>query len=91
MGIKAAAMSLIPRSVASKLNCDAAFRVSRTSILMPRLLMYFLSWGLIGRMLGPRPNINISAFWHDLANRPVTCPKTHGKIAHTRPRPDQVE
>ena len=39
MGINAAAISVTPRSVARRLNCAAAFRVSCTSTRIPRELM----------------------------------------------------
>lgn len=42
IGTNAAATLCVPLSVASKLNCAAAFLVSCISTLIPRLLMYCL-------------------------------------------------
>lgn len=55
MGIKAAATSETPRSVASRLNCAAAFLVSKTSTLIPSSAMCFLVSGLSGRLCFPTP------------------------------------
>jgi hypothetical protein len=62
IGTNAAATCPTPRSVASKLNCAAAFRVSCISSRMPRSLRYLRTWGAIGYTLGPVPMINKSAF-----------------------------
>lgn len=59
-GIRAAATSSTPLSVANKLNCAAAFLVSSTSTLIPRPLICFLVSGLSGAMRGPTPSINRS-------------------------------
>ncbi len=60
MGIKAAATLPTPLSVANRLNWAAAFRVSWISTLIPRLLIYCLVFGLIGRISFPSPRISRS-------------------------------
>ena len=55
MGISAAATSPTPLSVASRLNCAAAFLVSSTSTLMPRSAMRCLVCGLSGKLFLPTP------------------------------------
>ncbi len=60
MGINAHATLPTPRSVASRLNCAAAFRVSCTSTRMPSELIYCLVSGAIGYIEGPRPSISRS-------------------------------
>jgi hypothetical protein len=61
IGISAAATCCTPRSVASRLNCAAAFLVSWISSRMPRLLRYFLIAGAMGVTRGPVPMISKSA------------------------------
>ncbi len=89
MGINAAATSPTPLSVASMLNCDAAFRVSRTSTRMPRLLMYFFVSGLSGRISGPRPRSNRSAS-KALLDSGITTQKEHAR-KHLQERKAQEE
>lgn len=60
MGIRAAATCWTPRSVAKRLNCEAALRVSATSRRMPRSLMCFRVSGETGMMFGPVPRIRRS-------------------------------
>lgn len=60
MGINAQATLPTPRSVASRLNCAAAFRVSCTSTRMPSELMYCLVSGAMGYIEGPRPSMSRS-------------------------------
>lgn len=60
IGIIAAATSDTPRSVASKLNCADAFRVSWTSTRMPRELICFFVWGDNGMMPDPMPRMRMS-------------------------------
>ena len=87
-GIITAATSSVPLSVASRLNCDAAFRVSSTSTLIPRALMAFLVSGLSGAMRGPTPNINksmpVAVCQRPCAHSPRAC-NDRGQL--TRPRP----
>jgi hypothetical protein len=52
------------------LYCDAAFLVSNTSILIPRLLIARLVAGLNGRISGPSPKISRSVV-------PVVSPGTN--------------
>lgn len=59
-GIIAAATSVTPRSVASKLNCAEALRVSCTSTLIPSELMCRFVCGDNGTILDPSPIIKIS-------------------------------
>lgn len=60
IGINAAATSSTPLSVANRLNWLAAFLVSSTSTLMPKLAICFLVAGLSGLFSGPKPRINRS-------------------------------
>jgi hypothetical protein len=60
IGTSAAATCPTPRSVASRLNCAAAFLVSCISSRMPRSLRYLRTLGAIGYTLGPVPMINKS-------------------------------
>lgn len=60
IGIRTAAISVTPLSVASRLNCAAAFLVSSTSTRMPSLATACLVDGLSGAMLFPVPIINMS-------------------------------
>lgn len=60
IGIIAAAISETPRSVASRLNCAAAFLVSTTSTLTPSELICFLVSGESGMIEPPIPRINRS-------------------------------
>lgn len=62
MGIKAAATSETPRSVANRLNCAAAFLVSKTSTRIPSWAMCFLVSGLKGRLTLPTPMTNKSIY-----------------------------
>lgn len=62
IGSKAAAILLTPLSVASKLNCAAAFLVSCISTLMPNELRYFLVSGDMGYVEAPNPSINMSTY-----------------------------
>lgn len=59
-GISTAATSVTPRSVASRLNCDAAFLVSRTSTRIPSDEMCFFNSGLRGTLFSPVPMISRS-------------------------------
>ena len=59
-GISAAATSPTPRSVARRLNCEAAFLVSCISTRMPKELIYLLVSGDRGRIEGPRPRTSRS-------------------------------
>jgi hypothetical protein len=60
MGIKAAATFETPRSVANKLNCAAAFLVSRISIRIPSSDISRLVSGANGIIDGPTPMIRRS-------------------------------
>ena len=60
IGIKAAAILLTPLSVARRLNCAAAFRVSCISTLIPNELIYFLVSGEMGYIDGPSPKMSMS-------------------------------
>lgn len=62
IGMRAAATSPTPRSVASRLNWAAAFLVSCTSIRMPSALICFRVSGEMGCIEGPNPSINRSVF-----------------------------
>ncbi len=53
-------MLLTPLSVASRLNCAAAFLVSCISTLIPKELMYFLVCGEIGYVEAPKPSMRRS-------------------------------
>ena len=70
IGISAAATSSTPRSVARRLNCDAAFLVSSTSTRMPSAVMHRLASGLSGRISGPRPRMRRSAL---VSHGPARC------------------
>lgn len=70
IGTKAAATSSTPLSVASRLNCAAAFLVSNTSTRMPIALIAFLNSGLIGRISGPSPSMNKSGRGHTKLSNP---------------------
>lgn len=59
-GMIAALISLMPLSVASMLNCAAAFLVSWMSMRIPRELRYCLVAGERGNIEGPSPSINMS-------------------------------
>lgn len=59
-GIIAAATSVTPRSVASRLNCAEALRVSWISTLIPSELMCLFVWGDNGIMVDPNPNTKMS-------------------------------
>lgn len=75
-GIKAAATSETPRSVASKLNCAAAFLVSNISTLMPSSEMHLLVCGLNGRLFLPTPSMRRSEqrpCQHWTLTQVVTC------------------
>lgn len=67
-GTKAAATLPTPLSVASKLNCAAAFLVSCISTWIPSKLIALLVAGLSGIIFGPTPRIKrsimTSAFRH---------------------------
>lgn len=60
MGIRAAATFETPRSVANKLNCAAAFLVSRISIRIPSSDISRLVSGANGIIDGPTPMIRRS-------------------------------
>lgn len=60
IGMSAAATLPMPLSVASRLNCAAAFLVSCSSTRIPRLLMYFLVLGASGTMEVPTPRMSKS-------------------------------
>ncbi|KAL2160494.1 hypothetical protein VTH06DRAFT_1182 [Thermothelomyces fergusii] len=71
IGINAAATFSTPRSVASMLYCDAAFLVSNTSSLIPRLLIARRVAGLRGRISGPSPRMSrsVGGGWSGAASR----------------------
>ncbi len=81
IGISAAATSSTPLSVASRLYCAAAFRVSSTSTLMPRFPIARLVAGLSGRISGPNPNINKSTTPHNKSHQQYALhiPPNHSK------------
>src|SRR5688572_5177557 len=80
IGINAAATSSTPRSVASLLYCDAAFLVSSTSTLIPRLLITRLVAGLHGRLSGPSPKSSRSVVPPPLApEHTLPCYSRKGK------------
>ena len=93
MGIKAAATSPTPLSVARRLNWEAAFLVSRTSTRIPKLVMWRLVSGLSGRSSGPSPSIKRS-----MGGQSVSYWAPHGRreregrkeIMLTRSRPHQA-
>ena len=70
IGIRAAATSFTPRSVASMLYCEAALRVSSTSTRIPSALMACRVAGLSGRISGPTPMIKRSVGTYQY----VLCP-----------------
>ena len=85
MGTKAAATSDTPLSVASKLNWEAAFLVSRTSTRIPRLPICRFVSGLRGRISGPRPSIKRS--YYQLArDRHFAAPTAQNHSARPRAR-----
>ncbi|TFB05816.1 hypothetical protein CCMA1212_001544 [Trichoderma ghanense] len=95
MGINAAATSDTPRSVASRLNCAAAFLVSSISTLIPSRETCSLVRGLSGKFLGPEyetmnPHILLSkkARWKGKGKR--ILPWTH-REGHTRSWPQHVK
>ena len=78
IGTNAAATASTPLSVASKLNCAAAFLVSCTSTRIPKELINLLVSGEMGIIRGPSPNISRSGFGHTTSNRPhAFCPTSH--------------
>lgn len=89
IGTKAHATLPTPLSVASRLNCAAAFLVSCTSTLIPIPLMHLLVSGAIGYMPGPNPNINRSGFGHTNPSTPhAPSPVSHcPRSFSSRPRP----
>ena len=76
IGTRAAATCCTPLSVASKLNCAAAFLVSWTSILIPRSLICRLVSGLRGKIVRPVPKIRRSGFGHARSSTPQACLST---------------
>lgn len=70
MGINAAATSPTPLSIASRLNCDAAFRVSKISTRSPSSPMRCRVSGLRGRIVGPVPMTSRSVKSDSLARQP---------------------
>jgi len=89
IGTNAAATCPAPRSVANRLNCAAAFRVSCTSSLSPSPFKYCLTLGASGMIVGPVPMMRISVYTpdyqlHDL-NRDQE--KRHTYQASDKPTP----
>jgi hypothetical protein len=70
IGTNAAATCCKPLSVANKLNCAAAFRVSWISTRTPSSVKSFLVAGLRGRIPGPVPRISKSGFGHTRSKAP---------------------
>ena len=88
IGTNAHATLSTPLSVASRLNCAAAFLVSCVSSLIPISPIYLLVSGATGYIPGPNPSINKSGFGHTNSNNPhAPRPVSHCPLLFkSRPR-----
>lgn len=92
--MNAAATSPTPRSVASKLNWAAAFRVSSTSSRIPNEIICSLVSGETGSMEDPTPRIRRSVrLVHDHHDHSPSGNMTCGRraISPTRSRPYHLQ